>query len=278
METKIAAILIALILASGCAMPQNGQNGENNDDGGETELASERGLRIEMFRTTDETLRPEQPALVKVRLKNYHKKDINITELSIYNEGLLSVSNKRCTPSIGNLGPASGNTAPEMICKWDLEAPPEDAYSDFSSKPASLNLHLEYESALRNHDPFKIEYKSLSDINNSRTVSETFSNSEASMTIRTEEPVPADSGRNLQVSAKEVGKGRLAANTGYDFSFSPSNLFKDCDKTKKPVVDKKVEFSCRLDGGMQGTRNLVFSTSYKYVKEPVLNIKLVNNQ
>jgi len=277
-NNKILVLVVTAILASGCTLPENSSNNNSNGDNG-PDLAEDRGLQIESFRTSDETLRPSQPAKVNLRLKNYHTRDIDIEEISIYNEGLLTVENRECNPDPDSLGQASEGNYPEMECQWDIEAPPEEEYGSFDSKPASMNLRLRYDSSLTNEDPFKLEFKELDEINNTEDISKTFSNSEVSMNIETEEPVPLDSGRTLIVKTEEIGQGRIVADTNYDFEFTPSNLFEDCDREDAPVVGKELEFSCEVTGSNQeGTRNLIFSTDYKYVKEPVLNIKLVNNQ
>lgn len=278
MNNKILVLVVTAILASGCTLPENSSNNNSNGDNG-PDLAEDRGLQIESFRTSDETLRPSQPAKVNLRLKNYHTRDIDIEEISIYNEGLLTVENRECNPDPDSLGQASEGNYPEMECQWDIEAPPEEEYGSFDSKPASMNLRLRYDSSLTNEDPFKLEFKELDEINNTEDISKTFSNSEVSMNIETEEPVPLDSGRTLIVKTEEIGQGRIVADTNYDFEFTPGNLFEDCDREDAPVVGKELEFSCEVTGSNQeGTRNLIFSTDYKYVKEPVLNIKLVNNQ
>jgi len=278
-DKKILGFLLVIIVASGCTGPNS--NGDSDEDEG-PELASDRGLQIKAFRSTDETLRPSQPAVLNLVLKNYHTEDFSIEEISIYNEGDLTVENKSCTPEIGELGLASGSSYPEMQCQWDMEAPPESYYDNFDSKPASVNLHLEYESSLTNEEPFKVEFKPLDEINASSDISKTFSNSEISMSVETEDPVPRESGRTVEVSAKEIGQGRLASDSSYEFDFVPDSIFgDDCDREESPVVGNEVEFSCGIgqSGEVQeGTRNLVFSTYYKYVKEPILNVKLVNNQ
>lgn len=280
MDKKILGFLLVVIVASGCTGPNS--NGDSNGDDG-PELASDRGLQIEAFRSTDETLRPDQPAVVNLRLKNYHTEDFAIEEISIYNEGDLTVENKTCNPSIGELDLASESNVPEMECQWDLRAPPESYYGNFDSKPASMNLHLEYNSSLTNEDPFKVEFKPLDEINTSSDISKTFRNSEVSMSVQTENPVPIESGRTVEVSATEIGnRGRLVSDSSYSFNFRPNSIFgEDCEREESPVVGSEVEFSCSIgqeEEVQQGTRNLVFSTSYKYVKEPVLNVKLVNEQ
>lgn len=280
MNKKILGFLLVIIVASGCTGTNS--NGDSNGEEG-PELASDRGLQIEAFRSTDETLRPDQPAVLNLKLKNYHTEDFGIEEISIYNEGDLTVENRSCNPEVGELGLASESNYPEMECQWDMKAPPESYYGDFESKPASVNLHLEYDSSLTNEDPFKVEFKPLDEINTSSTISKTFKNSEVSMSVETENPVPMESGRTVEVSAKEIGdRGRLVSDSSYDFSFRPNSIFgEDCDREETPVVENEVDFSCSIgqDGEVQqGTRNLVFSTSYKYVKEPVLNVKLVNEQ
>lgn len=281
MDKRIVGLFLVALLASGCALPSSSTNDPDNEDSG-PELAEDRGLQIEAFRTTDETLRPSQPVVLNLRLKNYHTADINITEISIYNEGDLTVSDEpECTPNINDLESASGGNYPEMECQWDVEAPDESYYSNFDSKPASLNLRLAYESSLTNQQPFKVEFKPLDEINTSSDLSKTFSNSEVSMAVSTENPVPIEAGRTITVSAEEIGQGRIASDTNYTFRFSPDSIFgEECYREDAPVVGKEVDFSCHIGGEnvQQGTRNLVFSTSYKYVKEPVLNIKLVNNQ
>ncbi|MFB6115334.1 MAG: hypothetical protein ABEK04_03500 [Candidatus Nanohalobium sp.] len=277
MDRRTIAVVFIALMASGCTLP--GNSTDTGDNNGGPELATDRGLRIEAFRPTDETLRPSQPAILNLRLKNYHTNPIYIKEISIYNEGLLTVGNRSCNPSPGNLGSATGNTYPEMRCQWDVEAPPESAYGSFKSKPASVNLRLVYNSSLTNQRPFKVKFKPLEEINSTRSISKTFSNSEVSMKVSTESPVPVDSSRTVEIVTREVGKGRIASDTNYVFKFIPDNLFgEDCEREDAPVVDKELKFSCSINGASRGTRNLLFSTSYKYVKEPVLNIKLVNNQ
>lgn len=279
MEAKLTVILVVVftLFASGCTLPEPDSNSNNNDDGGDTtDLPEDRGLRIENFRMTDETLRPSQPAQLNLRLKNYHVKPVNIRDISIYNTGLLTVENRSCNPDPSDLGTASEVNQPEIQCRWDVEAPPEEDYGGFSSKPASLNLHLEYDSYLTNQQPFKVEFKPIEEINQTQTIASTFSNAEVEMRVQTETPVPLESGRTMEISVREVGPGRLAANTEYSFEYTPGNMFdEDCTRSDAPVVGNTLEFECSFEGDQEGTRNLLFSTSYTYVKEPVLDrIKL----
>jgi hypothetical protein len=277
-EVKATSLLIVVfvLLASGCTLPDTGNSNDNEDNGDTTSLPEDRGLKIVNFRMTDETLRPSQPAQLNLRLKNYHVKPVDIQDISIYNTGLLTVENRTCNPAPSDLGTASEVTQPEMECSWDVEAPPEEDYGGFSSKPASLNLHLEYDSYLTNQKPFKVEFKSIDDINETQAIASTFSNAEVQMRVETETPVPLKSGKTVEISVKEVGKGRLAANSEYSFEYSPSNMFdSDCTRSDAPVVGNTLEFECGFEGDREGTRNLLFSASYRYVKEPVLDrIKL----
>lgn len=279
METKLSILLVVVLalFASGCTLPETGNSGDSGDnDGDTTSLPEDRGLRIENFRMTDETLRPSQPAQLNLRLKNYHVKPVDIHEISIYNTGLLTVENRTCNPDPSDLGTASEVNQPEMECSWDVEAPPEEDYGGFSSKPASLNLHLEYDSYLTNQQPFKVEFKSIDEINETQTIASTFSNAEVEMRVETETPVPLESGRTMEIRVREVGKGRLAANSEYSFEYTPSDMFDEsCTRSDAPVVGNTLEFECSFEGDQEGTRNLLFSTSYRYVKEPVLDrIKL----
>ncbi|MFB6175483.1 MAG: hypothetical protein ABEJ87_05965 [Candidatus Nanohalobium sp.] len=277
-KLKLAGILVTLLIASGCSMPNQGNNNSSGGNKG-PQLTQNRGLRVINFRSTDETLRPSQPAIINLRLKNYHEADINITDLYLYNEGLLTVENRSCNPSPEDLKPASGNNYPEMHCQWDLKAPSKDKYGFPSSKPTSVNLHLEYESALTNQKPFKVQYKHLDEINSTSNIGKTFKNSEVRMAVSTENPVPLESRRVLHVRTHEVGKGRIASDTDYKFRFSPKTLFDGCARSDAPTVNKELKFKCKLTPpSHSGTRNLLFSTHYKYVKEPVLRMKLVNNQ
>ncbi|MFB6180447.1 MAG: hypothetical protein ABEJ93_01080 [Candidatus Nanohalobium sp.] len=281
METKTLAAItgIALILlASGCTLPEEIQDTENKDN--KPELASDRGLKIEEFRMTDESLRPNQEVIMRLKLTNYHTEDIDIKEVSIYNEGLLKVdkSSKECNPSIGKLGKASPGNYPSMVCTWRVTAPDKEKYGGFENKPASVNLRLKYESSLTNEKPFKVRFKPLDEINNTESIGKSFSNAEVSMSVSTEDPVPKQGSRVLEVSVKEVGRGRLVEGSEYRFDFRPSHLFQGCNQPGAPVVGNEYSFACTLQGGIEGTRNLGFSTSYKYVKEPVLNVRLVNQQ
>lgn len=262
METTRAGILVALamiVFVSGCA-----------DNSQTVEADPSKGLEIVDLKATDDTLTPGQQARIVLRLRNHHIEPIQITDLSIINQGQLQVEKQGCNPD--KMEAARKGLAPEMVCDWKITAPSEEELGAFESKPMPVNLRLEYESSLVNKEPLKLQFKPLSDIDSSSSVTKTYSNGEVRATMEVENPAPFE-GRNIYFSVKGLKPGSVTE--GYEFSYQP-DVFSGCPQKEDPVVDSKVEFSCRVEHDTEAVRNLFTSISYKYVKTPTLDIEVVN--
>lgn len=262
METRAAIIVAAIVIASGCA-----SSGTSTP---ETSEPTEKGLEIQEFKVADKTLNPGQTTFVTLKLKNYHKKEISIDQMNLYNTGALSASKQGCNPS--EIGRSKKGFNPEMECRWELTAPGEDYLGGFKSKPASFNLNLKYDSELTNNVPLQIDFKPQSEIQDVSKISRTISNGEVKATVQTQEPVPVGQERIIDFTVENAGNGRVVS--GYSFEYTPS-IFSGCPGSDDPVVDSKVEFSCSFSYGQQATRNIIFSTSYKYVKQPTIDVEVV---
>lgn len=268
------------MIVSGCANPL-GDGSSNGDTGTITSGPSGNGLEITRFAPADSTLGTGERTIVVLNLKNYHtEEDVNIEEISLYNTGELETNFEGCTPSKENLEPAQEEFRPEMECRWSVEAPEE--VGGFDEKSVSMNLFLKYDSALRTSNPVEVEFKPFDEINSTRTASFGEDNGEVEANLKTETPIPTEGSRTIDISVKSVGDGRIEDN--YEFEFTPSNLFEDCEDDvessdrveKKTVVDDDVTLSCTLTSENQNNRQLYVSTYYKYIKEPSLGITLVN--
>lgn len=264
METRILLIVL-IVLASGCSqLPTDNSPVDTAPPPG-------KGLEIVRFDVADKTMTPNQESLIILRLKNYHTKRVSIDDMSLYNTGLLDTEKRGCSPS--TLERAREGIFPEMECTWRVVAPSSEEIGAFETKPQSLNLHLEYQSSLTNNRPLQLQFKPLSEINSTQTKSISFSNGEARGTMEVESPATF-SGRLVDFKVESVGPGRVLSD--YTFEYAPSELFVGCPSSKEPVVNQRVEFTCNVQDDQEVVRNLHFSTYYKYVKEPTLDIQLVN--
>ena len=262
MEIKAVIFLTAVVLASGCA--ENNPNGTVTPD----ESISGNGLEITDFKVADKTLTPGQETSVILDLQNYHTKDINITDISLYNLGLLEAESMGCTPE--EIDKANEEIKPQMQCKWRLTAPTEEEMGGFEQRPLSFNLHLEYESYLTNTDPLELEFKPLEDVNSTEEVSRTFSNGEVKGSMTVESPATFQ-GREIQFEVTELDPGRTVSN--FTFEYSP-DIFKGCPERDQTVIGDSLEFSCTVQDSQEAKRFLSFSTRYKYVKEPTVDVTL----
>lgn len=266
MENKLL-LLALVVVVSGCSqVPGNSTTPTDNTP------PPGKGLEIVRFEAADTTLTPQQESVIILKLKNYHTKSVSIDDMSLYNTGLLETESMGCTPS--TLKRSREGIFPEMECKWRVTAPSRDEIGAFESKPQSLNLHLEYSSSLTNNRPLQLQFKPLEEINSTREKSLSFSNGEVRGTMSVESPATF-SGRLVDFKVESVGPGRVISD--YTFQYSPSELFHGCPSSDTPVVDDTVEFSCTVKDDQAVVRNIQFSTYYKYVKEPTLDIQLVNN-
>lgn len=263
MEGKLLAVAL-VVMASGCAHT----TGTGGLDTG-TSSGSGNGLEIKSFGITDQTLNPGQSAIVRARLKNHHTGPVEIEDISLYNTGFLEASKKGCSPS--SIQPARKDFAPEMECSWNVEAP-EDL-KGFESKSITIQMNLRYQSSLTNEqEPMKVLFRPLEDIKQRNPVEKSYSNGEVSARISYEEPVPQQGGM-MSFSFKPAGNGRV--DSDYTVSYRPSELFSDCPTEVETIEAEKASFSCDITADSAATRNLVFSTSYKYVKSPSLDIEVV---
>ncbi|MFB6143677.1 MAG: hypothetical protein ABEJ98_00050 [Candidatus Nanohaloarchaea archaeon] len=263
---KILAVLGVIAVASGCAH-------QESPTGTVTPGTSQgKGLEINSFRVADTTLTPGQKTVVVLNLQNYHRRDINITEISLYNLGIMDAEKIGCTPQ--QIDRAKNGLRPRMKCKWRLSAPSAETVGGFERRSLSFNLHLEYRSSLVNREPLEIQFKPLKQLNSTSQVSRTFANGEVRATMTTESPASFE-GRTVNFKVKEIGKGRTVSN--YTFSYSP-DIFHGCPEEDRPVVGEKFEFSCTVKDSEEVVRNLFFSTRYKYVKEPTVDVTLVRPQ
>lgn len=265
MDRKLV-FLALVVVASGCT-----QSGFDLPSGPDTS-SSESGLQITTFDISDAAIGPGQTGIITLELANHHEQDIKIENISLYNTGLLQTEKSGCTPS--EMRPVREDYTPRMECTWTVNVP-EDAVEDFDSKTIPVKLNLEYGAELSNSDqPVKTHFYPLDEISRTNTVQSSFSNSETRLKIETERPIPFE-GRTITITASNAGSGRVASN--FSFEYFPEEVFDGCPDEKEPVVEQKVTFTCDINpqSETQQTRNLIVSTSYKYVKAPTLDVEVV---
>ncbi|MFB6213654.1 MAG: hypothetical protein ABEJ07_03790 [Candidatus Nanohaloarchaea archaeon] len=260
MRTKIA--LIAIVVAvSGCVHTGIDTPGSNGESG--------QGLVVQEFTIADRQLTTGQQSNVRVRLKNYHTEPVSINQLSLYNTGFMQAGSKSCSPA--QIGKYREGFAPEMECTWTVTAP--DDLGGFSSQSVTMQLNLDYSSAITNEQsPMKADFRTVSEIENRKEVRRKFSNGEVTVEVTYENPVPQDGGV-VSFSLSPTGPGRV--DSSYTMEYRPSSVFSDCPREVESVSEGKTTFSCEISSGSTSARNLVFSTSYKYVKSPSLDVEVV---
>ena len=262
METKALLLTGLIIAASGCSyLP------------GESEETVS-GLDIVEFNAVDSELAPDQSTVIRARIKNAHA-EVDVESLEIYNEGpYLDVGERECTPEPSELKGATSNYQPEMVCRWTLEAPGEEALQGFNSRTETLKLRLGYETETSLRRPLKVSFRPEADYSESSPVSSSASSSEVSLSARTESPILLSSDRQLVYTAENVGPGRVEGD--YSFEFQPSGIFEGCTESGKPVTGSSFTSRCGLEASSPGTRNVFLSVHYKYVKEPNLDVRVVD--
>ena len=269
MDKKILLILGLVILSSGC-LEQAGLNG------GEQEELPNRGLVIEDYSITDEQLRPGQQAVIRSEFRNYHREiDVQTVELTNYGT-LLSVERQGCTPEIGELEEATERVQPRMECTWTVEAPGESELEGFQERREPVQMRVEYNASMES-EPLNLDFRPVEDVTSTTVASTSAANGEVSLDIAADNPAPLESGTTLEVVANNNGPGRLP--DGYSFEFEPKRLFDDCEdgRREEGLQGDEVNFVCGLTSDSEGTTNVFVSTDYKYIKEPTLDITLVNN-
>lgn len=270
MENKLIIMVALAVAVAGCADLPTGNDGNGNS---EQERAEGQGLEVVELRTTDNTLQPGQSAKAVLRLKNYHTEEVSIINNTLINTGLVDVSGKSCSPS--EIRQAEQGLRPEMRCEWDLNVP-EDVDMSTEQKAQSMTLYLKYDSSLTLVRPLELEFKEFEDINSTATITRSFSNGEVEGSLSVESPATLQ-GRTADFMIREVGDGRVTSPYTFEYYPQQPSVFNGCPEEDEPVVGNQLEFSCTLQADSAATRNLYFSTYYKYAKEPTLNINIVNN-
>jgi hypothetical protein len=263
--------MVLVLAVSGCT-----------DSGGGSEPAQQlsgKGLEVTDFRVSDKTLSPGQTVNVFLQLKNYHRNEINIGDVSLYNLGLLESSTDSGGPCKPNeISAAKKGVAPIMECEWRVTAPDKDAVGGFDQRPTSVAVKIPYDSVIENYRPFKVKFQPLSEINRTSKKSMSFSNGEVDVKMRTETPIPLGQDKNVDFSVSKAGSGRI--NGDYSFEYSPSTAFSDeCPQQDEPILRDSLDISCsiNLEGSSEVTRNLFLTVDYKYVKSATSSITIVNN-
>ena len=271
MDSRLVILFALIVAVSGCSQLPTGPNNDDKQQEG-------KGLEVIEFRVSDNTLQPGQKATLMMNLRNYHTEEIEILNNTILNSGsLVEVSNKDCSPE--QIERAQQGIYPEMECTWDLEAAAEDEIGDFNSRTVSMNAFLQYNSSLTLINPLQLDFREYDNIESTERISRGFSNGEVEGSLSVENPVSIRDGRQIDVSVTEVGEGRVTS--PYTFEFFPESpqVWYGCEngQQEEPIVGEEVEFSCTVDYDTETTHNLLFSTYYKYAKEPTINIEIVNN-
>lgn len=285
METRYGLmIIVAAIAVSGCSalpMPSDSGGGEPS----EPEMVPGRGLEVSGFRVSDNTMSPGQTARVTLQLENYHREPIDVGNISLYNLGLLSKSNKECTPD--EIQPARQGVPTSMECTWDITAPPEDLVGGFDQRQATVYANIPYDANITNYRPFKVEFRPLDQVNSTSKKSMTYANSEVDVRMQTETPIPFGQNKVVNFEVRSIGNGRVDGD--YEFGYSPQSVFITgsssgvdgdmvCPQEDEPVLEDVLRFSCGIEAEGAGStvRNLFFTVSYKYVQSPSLGVTIVN--
>lgn len=260
MDKKLLIIIAFVVIASGCIDPGNGEEKSS--------------IEVEDFTVTDSSLSPNQEAAINLVLRNHNNNEVKFSDISLYGLSFLRdvTSDDACKKD--SLEPSREGVSPGMQCSWRIKAPSD--IGGFESKATAVNVNMEYTSSM-NAGPFKVQFKPLSEITSSEEKTKTFSNGEIKVTLKSETPVPREGG-TLEVSIDSQGPGSVVSD--YDMSFSPESVMQDCiskHSTAERIVEDEARFSCEIKPGSSGTvaRNLVVSTSYKYLQTPSLDIEVV---
>lgn len=263
-------------------------NSNDNSNQNQQEQLPGRGLEVNSFTISDQTLTPGQTAEATLELQNYHREDIELDEINLYDLGLLTATKEQCSPEESDLQSATENINPIMECTWTIEAPPEDQMGGFSQRSASFSAEVSYDSAIENYRSLDVEFRPLDEIEttNERTIS--FSNGEVEVQASVESPIPLGQEKTLSYQITRAGEGRIEDEM--NFSYSPTEVFdvngdgtvggsgSECPESEDIVLGSGLDFSCSiaLEGSEVESRSLFFTTSYKYVKTPSLSITVVN--
>lgn len=291
METeKLLLILLTVTLTvSGCSNLEGALPGGNSDNtNSEPEQLPGRGLEVNSFSITDETMSPGQTAEVTLELQNYHREGVELEEINLYNTGLLTAEKERCTPDEENLEAATTEVNPVMECTWTIEAPSSNEMGGFSQRSASFYANIPYETSIENYQPLEVEFRNLGDINSTSEKSISFTNGEVDVQASVETPVAYGEQKAISFNLQRAGDGRVDEN--YTFSYEPSEVFDldgdgnidgegaECPEEDQAILGGGLEFGCSIsmEGSTPEVRNVFFTASYKYVKSPTMSITIVN--
>ncbi|WP_414836680.1 hypothetical protein [Candidatus Nanohalococcus occultus] len=277
MDKKII-FMAFVITASGCTDVLPGSTSPTSSSGSAVQIAD--------FSINDQSLYADQQAVITLVVENYNAQ-AEITDLKLVNTGALKIQDgswsQRC--STAELPePVNGNPG-VMECSWEVRAPPESELGNFNSKSYSPGLMLRYRSELSNSDrPVKIHTKEAREIESTSQVSRSFSNGEVSTSIKAESPVAV--GIDSPITVSIAANSQHVVSENYGFEISPTSMIASCDGREPQngglSFDVAVEpsgsaqFNCVLNPQTSTTRNLIFSTSYKYQKAPSLNVEVLS--
>lgn len=271
-------MLALAVVASGCTqVPFNGT--ENNGDPPSTSGGS--GLQVVKFAPVSPQLRPGQETVLELRLRNHHvSEDVTIERVELYGFEPLEASEttkaEACQPQ--DLQPKREGIAPEMECRFRVKAPSREDLSGFSSRGASPRVRVVYSSKLVNDErPLDLEFRPAEEMENPRTVTRSYSNSEINVQASVDQPVPSDLGTRIKLDVTNAGRGSLEG--GYELSFTPSDIFEgECSGTvtlDDPIEDHGTVF-CEIGPSDTDrvTRKLTLAVSYKYVLSPGTDVEV----
>ena len=290
METeKLLLILLAVtVTVSGCSNLEGALPGGNSDTTSEPEQLPGKGLMVNSFSISDETLSPGQTAEVSLELQNYHREGIELEEIDLYNTGLLTANKQQCTPDEEDLQAATTEVNPIMECSWTIEAPSSSEMGGFSQRSASFYANIPYSTSIENYQPLRVEFRPLEEINSTSERSISFTNGEVDVQASVETPVAYGEQKNINFNLQRAGNGRV--DEDYSFNYEPAELFDlngdgnidgegaECPESDEAVLGGGLDFGCSisLEGSAPEVRNIFFTASYKYVKSPTLSITIVN--
>lgn len=233
-----------------------------------------RGLELQEFTVTDNRLRPEQSARITARMKNYHR-EIDLREVEIFNSGpYLEVEERDCSPSISELEGARQGIYPEIRCNWDVNAASSSDLGGFRERTEPVKLRISYNASVENQKALKADFRDIENIDETERISRSFDNGEVEGSMTTESPIAASSGNSIELSTRNVGEGRIDGS--YRFSYTPQSFGENCPPSGNPIATSDWESICTLTSDSTGVRNLFFTIDYKYIKEPNLDITIVN--
>lgn len=287
METeKLLLILLAVtVTVSGCSNLEGALPGGNSDTTSEPTQLPGKGLMVNSFTISDETLSPGQTAEVTLEMQNYHREGVELGEVTLYETGRLTPEKQQCTPDEEDLQAATTEINPVIECSWTVEAPSIDG---FSQRSTSFSANIPYNTSIENYQPLEVEFRPLGDINSTSERSISFTNGEVDVQASVETPVAYGEQKAINFNLQRAGDGRVDEN--YSFAYEPKEIFDldddgnidgegaECPEQDEAILGGGLDFGCSIsaEGSTPEVRNIFFTASYKYVKSPTLSITIVN--